>query len=424
MPLPGGIAPQTASASLPPRSPALPGAGPAEPAWRTAGLGSHRPARQFARADGMRIWDVAGREVLDAVSGAFVSPAGHCRTSVAQAVGQQLAEFDDAGMTGAGHPAAQEAVQHLAAIAPDGTGHVHFTASAREAMELALRCCLATHAARGETHRKIIVGDLNSNDGLTLTTAPFYVAGAHPGGHGPRRNATDAGLAAAALVRLPRPRLPAHRFVKGQPEYSAEWLDDVRRLLDVLGPYHVAACVVEPVSISSGMLVPPQGYLEGLRALCAQYGILLVFDETACGIGHTGAAFGAQSLGVTPDVLVAGHGLTNGALPLGAVLIGESLWPALAEAAHIYPDEAWLPGMAAITPAAHAAAAAMLRLCDDDALFDHAAQLSPHFLTEIFALSDLSVLSDIRGFGLMAGLEIDTHHAHARYAVTSTTSLK
>lgn len=417
MPTTGVIGTLLSTGTAPPRpAPALSSAGmPLEPSCPgvATGLARRTSRRPYARASGVRLWDTGGREILDGTSGNLLMPAGHCRDSIAQAVARQLLELDDAGTA---HPAAQNAAQRLAALAPAGIAHVQFAASARDALALALECCTAVHATHGESHRNILLGDLHPGSGLAVAAPPLFLHGPHSAASVSRRHGLGStGAAPAALVRLPRPHLPGQRFVKGQSDCSAEWLDDAHRLLQVLGPHHIAACVIEPVGVTQGLPVPPMDYLEGLRALCSQYGILLVFDETRCGMGHTGAPFAAHSLGVVPDLLVAGHGLTNGTLPLGAVLIGESAWPALAESpllAHI-DERDDVQGLAG--PAAHAAAAAMLATCHGDNLFEHAARLSADFLSTVFALSDLSILSDIRGFGLLAGLEIDAHHG--RYAV-------
>lgn len=356
----------------------------------------------------MTLCDGRGHSVLDATAGAFAVPAGHSQESIAAAVGRQLGEWHDSATHGTSHPMTGELTRRLLALAPDGMERVQFATTPRGSLEQALRACIATHAARGDHQRTIVITGQPTAPGLSLATL-------RPGTNG--RRAQDNGLGAGLLgfVHLPHPRLAENRFVKGQPDHGDALADEFARVVELFGATHIAACVLEPVGTADGLRVPPRNYLETLQALCQEHGILLVFDESSCGMGHTGAAFGALSLGVTPDLMVLGNALTNGTLPLGALLIGERVCQALGDVSGApLDDSAHL-----LYPAACTAALAMLDLCEQEALFERAQQLSSAFLDQVFALSDLPVVRDIQGFGLLAGLEIDSgagigrHGAHA-----------
>lgn len=356
----------------------------------------------------MTLCDGNGRRVLDATAGALAVPAGHSRAVIAAAVGRQLGECHDSSTRGTGHPMIGALTGRLLALAPDGMERVQFSTTPRGSLEQALRMCIATQAARGEHQRAIVITGQPTTGGLSLATL-------RPGSNG--RRVQDNGLGAGLLgfVHLPHPRLAENRFVKGQPDHGDALAGEFARIIDLFGAAHIAACVIEPVGTAGGIEVPPRGYLETLQALCHEHGILLVFDESSCGMGHTGAAFGALSLGVTPDLMVLGSALTNGTLPLGALLVGERVCRTLSDVSGAPVDDS----AHLLYPAAGAAALAMLDLCEQEALFERAQQLSSAFLDQVFALSDLPVVRDIQGFGLIAGLEIDSgaganrHGAHA-----------
>ncbi|TAL56220.1 aminotransferase class III-fold pyridoxal phosphate-dependent enzyme [Pandoraea sp.] len=367
--------------------------------------GARRSAwRSLASASGMTLCDGHGRSVLDATAGSLAVPAGHSRATIAAAVGRQLGEWHDSTARGASHPMLGELTRRLLALAPDGMERVQFSTTPRGSLEQALRVCVATHAARGEHQRTIVITDQPAAAGLSLATL-------RPGSNG--RRVPDNGLGAGLLgfVQLPHPRLAENRFVKGQPDHGDALADEFTHIVELFGAAHIAACVIEPVGTANGIQVPPRNYLETLQTVCHEHGIPLVFDESSCGMGHTGAALGALSLGVTPDLLVLGNALTNGTLPLGALLIGERVCRALGDTVGAPADDSAHP----LYPAAGAAALAMLDLCEQEALFERAQQLSPAFLDQVFALSDLPVVRDIQGFGLLAGLEIDSGAAASRH---------
>jgi beta-alanine--pyruvate transaminase len=200
--------------------------------------------------------------------------------------------------------------------------------------------------------------------------------------------------------------MPEHRFVKGQPAVGAERAEDLQRLVDTFGGETIAACFVEPVVGAVGALVPPVGYLQRLREICDAHGILLVFDEVICGFGRTGKAFAAQSFGVTPDMITMAKALTNAAQPLGAVAVREDIHDTILDTA---PDDAiaFFHGHTySGHPVACAAGIATLGIFERERVFEQGEDLSPYFLDALFALKDIPVVTDMRGYGLLAALDL------------------
>jgi beta-alanine--pyruvate transaminase len=263
--------------------------------------------------------------------------------------------------------------KQLLQLAPDGFRHAVLTQSHAQAIELAARLCRAFHQARGEPQRTgIVARDL---DGAELSP----------------------------IARLRHTGLAANHFTRGRPVEGARRADDLRRIVSRPNGRLAASCLVEPLAVAAGLLVPPQGYLERLRAICDAHGLLLVFDEAASGLGHAGAALACESLGIMPDLVVLGAAITNGEHPLGAVLLRDEIGAMVLgsrETAAIM-----LNGAAPPTPEAMSAGSATLGLCRRERLFDRAARLAPTFLDAVFSLSDLPVIADIRGFGMRAAID-------------------
>ena len=213
--------------------------------------------------------------------------------------------------------------------------------------------------------------------------------------------------------------LAENRFAKGQPETGADLADDLQRFCDLYGGNTIAACFVEPIAGSTGVLVPPKGYLERLRAICDRNGILLVFDEVITGFGRTGRAFAAQSFGVTPDMITMAKALTNAAQPMGAVAVREDIYDTVVNAAPEGAIEFFHGYTYSAHPAACAAALATLDIYEKEGLFQRAAELAPYFLDAVFSLRDAPGITDIRGYGLIAGIDVapgDARRARARSA--------
>jgi beta-alanine--pyruvate transaminase len=370
-------------------------------------LGTHwmpfTPNRDFksdpklvARAEGMYYWTPDGKKVLDGSSGLFTSAAGHCRKEIAEAVHRQLLELDYTPSFLRGHPKAFQLAEKVAGLLPAGINRVFFVNSGSEAVDTAMKMCLAYHRARGEGQRTLFVSRERAYHGVNF-------GGVALSGMVKNRQAFGFGLPPVAHMR--QTWMPEQRFTKGMPEQGVELAEDLQRIINLYGADTIAAVFVEPIAGSTGVLVPPKGYLERLRKLCDQHGILLVFDEVICGFGRTGKAFGAQSFNVTPDIITMAKAITNGAQPMGAVAARQSIYDTMMEAAPEGTVEFFHGYTFSAHPAACAAGLAALDIYERERLFERGAQMSAYFLDSLFELADLPVVTDIRGFGMLAGID-------------------
>ena len=221
------------------------------------------------------------------------------------------------------------------------------------------------------------------------------------------RNREAFGTLLPGVLHLRHTLLPANRLTRGMGEAGGvELADDLLRFVQLVGEKRIAAVFVEPIAGSTGVIVPPRGYLERIREICDRYGILLVFDEVICGFGRTGQSFAAQSFGVTPDIITMAKALTNGAQPMGAVAVRDTIYRTIVEAAAEGATEFFHGYTYSAHPAACAAGLATLKIFEDERLFERARELSGYFQDAMFALQDLGVVADVRGFGLLAGVEV------------------
>jgi beta-alanine--pyruvate transaminase len=297
-----------------------------------------------------------------------------------------------------GHPLAFAAAERLASLLPAGLDRVFFVNSGSEAVDTALKIALAYHRARGEPDRVCFVGRMRGYHGVGF-------GGISVGGIESNRR-QFAGQLLPHVDHLPHTHSLEHAaFSRGQPAWGAHLADDLERIVSERGAGSIAAVIVEPVAGSTGVLIPPLGYLERLRGICDLHGILLIFDEVITGFGRLGAPFGAQRLGVTPDLLTMAKGLTNGAVPMGAVAARRGVHDAIVGGAppgielfHGYTYSAH--------PLACAAALATLDLYEGEGLFERAAAMSPYWEDRLHALRGLPNVIDLRNLGLVAGIEL------------------
>ena len=274
--------------------------------------------RMLVAAEGMYYRSADGRRILDGTAGLWCVNAGHARAEITAAVQRQLATLDFAPTFQMGHPFAVELAERLAHIAPPGLDRAFFTNSGSEAVDTALKIALAYHQRRGDAGRSVLIGRERAYHGVGF-------GGMSVGGIAKNRETWQHSLL-PHTDHLRHTHDPARNaFTRGQPDHGAEFADDLERLVAKHGAGHIAAVIVEPVAGSTGVLVPPQGYLERLRALCDRHGLLLIFDEVITGFGRTGSMFAAQRFGVRADLLTCAKGLTNGAVPMGAVLLGSTI---------------------------------------------------------------------------------------------------
>jgi len=346
----------------------------------------------------MYYWTPEGRQVLDAVAGLWCVNAGHARREIAQAVATQLETLDYAPPFQMGHPPAFELAGELVKIAPAGLDHVFFTNSGSESVDTALKIALAFHRLRGEGTRTRLIGRERAYHGVGF-------GGTSVGGILPNRR-TWSTVLLPGVDHLPHTHDPARNaFSRGQPAHGAQLADELERLVALHDASNIAAVIVEPIAGSTGVLLPPRGYLERLREICDRHGILLIFDEVITGFGRTGSAFAAQEFGVRPDMITLAKGLTNGCVPMGAVLVGKSIYeafmqgPAGIELFHGYTYSAH--------PVACAAGLATLRIYQREGLLTRAKTLSRDWEEAAHALRPLPRVADIRNCGLILGLELE-----------------
>ncbi len=353
--------------------------------------------RLIVEAKGMYYTDSAGRRILDGMAGLWCVNAGHGRPEIVEALSRQAAKLDFVSCFQMGHPLAFELAERLAALAPKGIGHVFFTNSGSESADTALKIALAYHRARGEGHRTRLVGRARGYHGMGFGGLSVAGIGRH------RR---DFGPLLAGADHLPHTLdLKHNAFSKGLPAWGAHLADELEAICAIHDPSNIAAVMVEPVAGSTGVLPPPRGYLDRLREITRRHGILLIFDEVITGFGRLGAAFGSQALGVTPDIITCAKGLTNGAVPMGAVLASNEIHDAFMQG----PDgniEFWHGYTYSGHPLSCAAALATLDVYEKEGLFARTAQIAGYWEEALHGLRHLPHLIDIRNLGLVGALEL------------------
>ncbi|WP_395703902.1 aspartate aminotransferase family protein [Aquabacterium sp.] len=363
----------------------------------TANRQFKKAPRLLTRSSGMHYWTDDGRQILDGVAGLWCVNAGHARPKIVQAIQQQAAELDYAPPFQMAHPKAFELADKVAKLTPAGLNKIFFTNSGSESVDTALKIALAYHRVRGEGQRTRLIGRERGYHGVNF-------GGISVGGMVANRKMFGAMLAGVDHIRHTHD--PARNaFSVGQPEHGAEFADDLEKLCALHDPSTIAAVIVEPVAGSTGVLVPPKGYLNRLREICDKHGILLIFDEVITGFGRTGNPFAAQTFGVTPDLLVMAKGITNGCAPMGAVAAKQSIHDTfmsgpehLIEFFHGYTYSAH--------PIACAAGLGTLATYEEEGLLTRAQQLQGYFAEQLHALRGLPNVIDVRNIGLVGGVEL------------------
>jgi beta-alanine--pyruvate transaminase len=354
--------------------------------------------RIITSASGAYFTDADGRKIFDGLSGLWCTGLGHGRREIAEAVGKQAAALDYAPAFQFGHPLSFELANELKRLTPDGLDHAFFTGSGSEAADTALKIARAYWRARGQAGKTILIGREKGYHGVNY-------GGISVGGIGANRKLFGQGVNADFL---PHTQPPMGSFVKGQPAEGAALAD---RLLDLIALHdasNIAAVIVEPFSGSGGVVIPPAGYLQRLREICTANNILLIFDEVITGFGRCGAMTGAEAFGVTPDMMTMAKQITNGAQPLGAVMVRHEIYQTFMDAGgpdymlelpHGYTYSAH--------PVACAAGLAALKVLQDESLVQRVAEMAPYFEQAVHSLKGVRHVADIRNYGLAAGLSIE-----------------
>jgi beta-alanine--pyruvate transaminase len=362
----------------------------------TANRQFKKSPRLLAKAKGMHFWTPEGREILDGVAGLWCVNAGHARPKIVKAIAEQAGELDFAPPFQMGHPKAFELAERLVKLTPAGLNRVIYTNSGSESVDTALKLAIAYQRMRGEAARTRLIGRERGYHGVNF-------GGISVGGMVANRKMFGSLLSGVDHLRHTHD-LARNAFTHGQPEHGAELADDLERMVALHDASTIAAVIVEPVAGSTGVLVPPKGYLERLRALCDKHGILLIFDEVITGWGRTGAPFAAQRFGVTPDILTMAKGITNGCVPMGAVVVKQEIHDAFMngpegaiEFFHGYTYSGH--------PLACAAALGTLDTYEEEGLLTRGAELESYFAEALHSLKGLPHVIDIRNCGLMGGIE-------------------
>jgi beta-alanine--pyruvate transaminase len=341
-----------------------------------------------------------GREILDGTAGLWCVNAGHCRTPIIEAISRAAASLDFAPGFQMGHPWSFELATKLTGLLPTGIDHVFFSNSGSEAVDSALKIAMAYHIARGEPQRTRFVGRIRGYHGVGF-------GGISVGGIEPNKKAFAAQLL-PQVDHLPHTHDLAHNaFAKGQPVWGAHLADALEEIVAQRGADTIAAVIVEPMAGSTGVLIPPVGYLEKLRALCTKHGILLIFDEVITGFGRLGTPFAAQHFRVTPDLITLAKGVTNAAVPMGATCVQGKIYDTVINA-----TEQGIEFFHGYTysghPLAAAAGLATLDLYAAEGIFARAAALAPKWEQAVHSLRGAKHVIDVRNLGLVAGVELES----------------
>ncbi|WP_459874493.1 omega-aminotransferase AptA [Halomonas shantousis] len=354
--------------------------------------------RMIAGAEGRYLRDTRGRQLFDSLSGLWCCGAGHNREEIQRAVSRQLGTLDYAPGFQAGHPLAFELAERLAALTPEPLDHVFFTSSGSECADTAVKMARAYWRLRGKPEKTRLIGRAKGYHGVNI-------AGTSLGGIGGNRKLYGQLM---EVTHLPHTLQPGLAFTRGQAETGAELADALLDQIALHDASNIAAVIVEPVSGSAGVIVPPKGYLERLREICSAHDILLIFDEVITGFGRCGAAFGANAFGVVPDIMNVAKQISNGAVPMGAVIASRDIFDTFMHAdvpAHVveFTHGYTYSGH----PVACAAALATLELFEREDFPAQVRAMAPIFEDKLHALKGRPCVVDIRNYGLAGAVQLE-----------------
>ncbi|MEC8798230.1 MAG: aspartate aminotransferase family protein [Pseudomonadota bacterium] len=356
--------------------------------------------RLLTSAKGMFYKSDDGREVLDGIAGLWCTNAGHCHPKIVAAVQNQAAELDYATAFNMSHPKAFELAEKVSSLTPKGLDRIFYGNSGSEAVETAMKVALAYHASKGDGQKTKFIGREKGYHGVNF-------GGVSVGGLTPNRKSF--GPLLPGIDHMPHTWDIEHMaFSKGQPEWGLHLADELEKILILQDPSTVAAVIIEPVTGSGGVIVPPVGYLERIREICTKHNVLLIFDEVITGFGRLGCCFAANRFDVRPDMITMAKGLTSAMIPMSAVAFDNSIYDQLMEG-----PEAMIELFHGYTysghPVACAAGIAALDVYEEEGLFDRAKEMEPHFQEAIHSLKGLNQVIDIRNIGLMGAIHFGSN---------------
>jgi beta-alanine--pyruvate transaminase len=368
----------------------------------TANRQFHEAPRIIARAEGVHYFNTRGEPLLDGSSGLYCIPLGHGRREIREAVAKQMEELDYAPPFQYGVPAAFRLATEIAQMTPAGLNRILFSGSGSEAVESALKVAIQYHRVRGEGQRQRFVGRERGYHGVNF-------GGWSVGGMVNNRKAFGMGL--PGVMHMRHTKIPENQFEMGEGTHGANLADDLERFVALHGADTIAACIVEPIAGSTGILVPPQGYLKRLREICTKHGILLIFDEVITGFGRTGHAFAAQTFDVTPDIMTMAKAISNGSIPMAAIAVREDIQQTILDASPPNTVEFFHGYTYSAHPVACAAALATLKIYREEDTFSRVRDLAPAFLEQIATFRDIPYVTDTRGYGLLGAVDLEPQGA-------------
>jgi len=354
--------------------------------------------RLITEAKGVYLKNHHGVMMIDASSGLFCNPLGHGRKEIINAVTKQLEQLDYVQPFQQGFGGSFELARRIAKHTPGNLNRIFYTICGSTAVETAIKIVIAYHRARGQGQRFRFVGRERAYHGMNI--------GATSVGGMINNVKTFASVLMPGVVHMRHTHLKDHKFVKGQPTTGVEMAEDLERICMNLGSENIAACIVEPVAGSTGTLVPPKGYLKRLREICDKHEIVLIFDEVITGWGRMGSAFASQEFGVTPDVMTMAKATTNGVVPMGVVAVKEEIYDTVMDASPKGAVELFHGYTYSGIPVSVAAALAVQDIFEKEDIFKRSKEMSPYFLDGLFSLKDLNAIDNIRGYGMMGGIDI------------------
>ena len=354
--------------------------------------------RLITEAKGVYLKTHHGKTQIDGSSGLFCNPLGHGRREITEAVTKQLETLDYVQPFQQGFGGSFELATRIAKHTPGDLNRIFYTICGSSAVETAIKIAIAYHRSKGDGKRFRFVGRERAYHGMNI--------GATSVGGMIHNVKTFASVLMPGVLHMRHTHLPEHKFVSGQPETGAELANDLERICENFGGENIAACIVEPVAGSTGCLVPPKGYLQKLREICDKHGILLIFDEVICGWGRMGSVFASQEFGVVPDMMVLAKATTNGVVPMGVVACKEEMYDAVMDASPMGTVELFHGYTYSGIPVSVAAALAVQDIFEKEDIFNRVKELVPYFQKSIFSLKDLDSVANIRGQGLMAGIDM------------------
>lgn len=364
----------------------------------TANRDFKKRPRIIAGASGHHYTTMDGTRIYDMFSGLWTSGLGHCHPKIVEAVQHQVATLDYCMGFQMSSDKAFALAERVVELAPAGINHCFFTNSGSESVDSALKIALAYHRAKGEGHRTRLIGREKGYHGVNF-------GGMSVGGMVPNRKVFSANLIPGVDHMRHTLDLERNAFSRGLPQYGAELADDLERLAGLHDGSNIAAVIVEPVVGSAGIIPPPVGYLERLREICDRHGILLIFDEVITAFGRVGRATAAERFGVTPDLITTAKGLTNGVIPMGAVLVGDHIYNAFMQGPE-HMIELFHGYTYSGHPVAAAAGLATLDVYKEEGIFEQAAGLEETFADILHSFDKHDKVIDVRNFGLMGVIEL------------------